>query len=142
MRRALPPRLRAPILLVVLAAVPLALDGAAYGWTGVFFVAPVVLVIAVGLYALGGRDSDAGALIRRRADERLASQRLRVQALVGRVMALAVAVAYLAAVAAKATLWPFAALLVVLVASFAAGWWIYGEHGHRGPTTHPHGDAE
>jgi hypothetical protein len=84
---------------------------------------------AVGYYVLAGRDSDAGAVARREVDERVAGQRLRVQALVGRVLAPAVAIAYLMAVATNAMLWPSAVLLGVMAVSFLAGWLIYGEHG-------------
>jgi hypothetical protein len=132
MRTSITPRLRAPILFAALAAVPLVIGGAAYGWVSVVFVAPIVLAVAVGLYVLGGHDSDTGAVIRRQLDERQASQRLKVQALVGRAMGLAVAVAYSVAVATKATLWPYAVLLGVLALSLVAGWLIYGEHGGRG----------
>ncbi len=72
-----------------------------------------MLVVAAGLWLVAGRDSDAGAITRRQVDERQAWQRLQVQALVGRVLAVAVAIAYLVAVAGKATLWPFGALLGV-----------------------------
>jgi len=117
---------------VLLAVVPLAIGGAAYGWASVLFVAPIVLAVAVGLYVLGGRDSDMGAVIRRQVDERQADHRLRVQAFVGRVMGIAVAVAYSIAVATKTTLWPYAMLLGVLAISLLAGWLIYGEHSSGG----------
>ena len=128
-RGALPPRLRVPVLFVAIGIAVLAGGGARYGWASAGYLAPIVIAVAVGYYLLSGRDSDAGALVRREVDERVVGQRLRVQALVGRVLSLAVAVAYSVAVAVKATLWPFAVLLAVLAVSFAAGWLLYGEHG-------------
>jgi hypothetical protein len=122
------PRPRAPLLFVLLALVPLAVGGAVYGWAGVLDIAPIVLGVAVGLYLLGGRDSDLGAVVRRQLDERQAAQRLQVQALVGRVMAVAVAVAYAVAVATKTMLWPYGTLLGVLALSLLVGWLRYGEH--------------
>jgi dipeptide/tripeptide permease len=140
MRGSIPRRLRAPVLFVLLALVPLAIGGAAYGWESVLYVAPIVLAVAVGLYVLGGRDSDTGAVIRRQVDDRQADHRLRVQALVGRVMAVAVAVAYSIAVATGSTLWPYAILIGVLAVSILAGWLIYGEHGSgRGDANDPRG---
>lgn len=84
------------------------------------------------LYIWGGRDSDAGALVRHELDERQAHQRLQVQALVGRVLSLAVALAYMIAVATKAELWPWAILLGVTAIAFVMGRLFYGEHGQRG----------
>jgi hypothetical protein len=66
---------------------------------------------------------------RRQVDERQAAQRLQVQALVGRVMGLAVA--YSIAVATGSALWLYGILLGVLVLSLLAGWLRYGEHGGR-----------
>jgi hypothetical protein len=48
------------------------------------------------------------------------------------LLSLAVAVAYLVAVATKATLWPWAVLLAVLAVAFFAGWLHYRERGGRG----------
>jgi hypothetical protein len=124
----LTPRLRTPALILALGAVALAVGGESYGFASAGYLAPIVIAIAVGYYVVAGRDSDAAALVRREVDERQDYQRLRVQALVGRALSLAVAIAYMVAVATKATLWPFAALLGVLALSFAAGWLFYGEH--------------
>ncbi len=128
-RTSLWPRLRAPVLILVGGAAVLAGDGARYGWSGVGYFAPIVIALAVGYYVWAGRDSDTAAVIRRQTDERQATIRLQVQALVGRALAVAVAIAYLVAVATKTTLWPYAVLLAVLAVSFLAGWLIYGEHG-------------
>ncbi len=60
----LPPRFRAPALFAFVAAVALAIGGAVHGWKTVPDVLPVPIVVIVALYLWGGRDSDAGALIR------------------------------------------------------------------------------
>lgn len=126
---ALPPRLRPPIIFVLVALVPLLTGGAAYGWASTVFVVPIVVAAAVVIYLAAGRDDDVGAVVRHQADERQADRRLRVQALVGRVMALAVAVAYSIAVATRSTLWPYGVLLGVLVAALLVGWLRYGDRG-------------
>lgn len=128
MKPSLSPRLRAPALLAVLSVIPLAIGAATYGWSSLADIVPVVLVVIAALYLWSGRDTDTGALLRREPDERQIHQRLQVQALVGRVLSGAVALAYLIAVAANATLWPWAAMLGVVLVAFVAGRVLYGEH--------------
>jgi hypothetical protein len=100
---------------------------------------PVVVLITVGLFLVGRRDSDAGAVVRRQLDERQAHQRLQVQALVGQVLSIAVAIGYLVAVVTKSALWPFGSLLGVLAVTFVGAWWLHGEHGpHHGENTEAH----
>lgn len=67
--------------------------------------------------------------MRDKADERQAYRRLKTQALAGIVMSWTVGVACLAAIAANATIWPFAILAVVPGVTFIAGWAIYREPG-------------
>lgn len=131
MRTSLPRRLRAPLVFAGLALVVVLIGGATYGWSTVPDVIPVLVLITVGLFLVGSRDGDAGAVVRRQVDERQAHQRLQVQAFVGRALSVAVAVGYLIAVATKAALLPFGALLGVLALTFALGWWLYGEHSPR-----------
>lgn len=68
------------------------------------------------------------AALRHETDERQEYHRLQVQALVGKVMSLAVAVAYLVAVTAKVQLWPFAIFLGLAVAAQLAGRVLYRDH--------------
>ena len=128
--RSVPPRLRAPVSMLVGGAVIAAVAVPAHGWG--------TLVTSrdrspsswqPGGTCAGGRDSDFGALIRDKADERQAYRRLKTQALVGIVMSVAVGVAYLAALAAKATLWPLGILIFVPGVTFIVGWAIYREPG-------------
>jgi ABC-type xylose transport system permease subunit len=128
MIRSLPPRLRAPLAVLIVGVVALSIGGAAHGWLTVLYVAPIFIVAAVGYYIWAGRDTDTASLIRREPDERQADLRLKVQALIGRTLSLAVAVAYLVAASVHARLWPFAALVAVPLVVGVIGWAIYREH--------------
>ncbi len=140
MRRSLPPRWRAPIVLAAAAVAALILGGASHGWASAAYLSPVLVVLIVGCYLWAGRDSDSAAVMRRQPDERQAVIRLKVQAFVGRALSVAVALAYLIAVTTNATLWPFAALLAVLAVSFLTAWLIYRERStdDDADDAHPH----
>jgi hypothetical protein len=129
MMRPVPPRLRAPLIMLAGGAVVAAVAVAAYGWGSLLRLGPVIIVSAAGYYVWGGRDSDSAAMIRYQVDERQAYRQLKILALVGRVMGGGAAVAYLVAVAAKATLWPFAIFLALFGVATLAGWVIYREPG-------------
>jgi hypothetical protein len=133
MRRSIPPRLRAPALLAVAVVVAVVLEGATRGWSSLLHAPGPLGIAAVAVvgFAWWARwsDTDLGAVMRREPDERQAYARLRVQALVGRALSLAVAVGYLIASATKVALWPWAALLGVMVVAFVAGWLVYGDRG-------------
>jgi hypothetical protein len=68
-------------------------------------------------------------MIRQQLDERQAYRGLKIQAVVGRVMSIGTSVAFLAAWAAKATLWPFEIFLALFVVGLLAGWVITRERG-------------
>jgi hypothetical protein len=129
MMRSIPPRLRAPIYMLAGGAVIDAVVVATYGWGPLLSLGPVTLAAAAGYYVVTGTDSDFAAMLREQDDERQAYRRLKIQALVGRVTTLAAAIALLAAIAAKITLWPFYIFLTVPGVTFLAGWAIYREHG-------------
>lgn len=126
MMRLVPPRLRAPLIMLVGGPV---IAVAGYGWGSLLRLGPVIIVSAAGCYVWSGRDSDSAAMIRYQVDERQAYRQLKILALVGRVMGIGAAVAYLAAIAAKATLWPFAIFLGLFGVATLAGWVIYREPG-------------
>jgi hypothetical protein len=128
MTRSLPPRLRAPVIMLVGGAGIDAIAVAAWGWGSLASLGPLTVAAAIGYYVLARRDSDFSAMLRDQADERQAYRRLKIQALVGRVTSAAAAVAYLAAALAKATLWPFAIFVAIAGVAFLAGWLIYREH--------------
>ena len=130
MKLSLNPRLRSPLILLAAELVAAVIGVRTYGWSSLTSVLPILVLIPVALYVLGGRDSDVGAAVRKRLAERQELQHLKVQALVGRVASVAVVVAYFIAVVTDASLWPWAALLAVIAAAFVAGWLLYGEHDH------------
>jgi hypothetical protein len=129
MMRSIPPRLRAPLMMIVFGAVFAAAAVAGYGWGSLLHLGPVVIAGPVVYYLWGGRNSDSAAMIRQQPDERQAYRGLKIQAVVGRVMSIGACVAYLAAWAAKATLWPFEIFLALFVVGLLAGWVITRERG-------------
>jgi len=129
MMRSIPPRLRAPLIMLVGGAVIAAAAVASYGWESLLHLGPVIIVSAAGYYVWAGRDSDSAAMLRYQVDERQAYRQLKIQAWVGRVMGSGAALAYLAAFMAKATLWPFAIFLALFGVASLTGWAIYREPG-------------
>jgi hypothetical protein len=132
MMGSVPPRLRAPLSMLVggavIAAIVLPAHGS-HGWKTLLGLGLFTIVLAAGWYLAGGRDSDFGALMRDKADERQVYRRLKTQALVGIVMSGATGVVLLAAMAANAPIWPFAILAFVPGVTFFVGWAIYREPG-------------
>jgi hypothetical protein len=126
----IPPRLRAPIRVLVVGVVIVSIAIAGHGWGPPVYgvLIPFVVLLAAGYYVWGGRDSDTSAVIRRDMDERQAQQRLQVQALIGKVMSVAAAIAYLIAVAVNTTLWPFGVALALPALTAIAGSVLYREH--------------
>ena len=129
MMRSIPPRLRAPLMMLVFGAVFAAAAVAGYGWRSLLHLGPVIIAGPVVYYVWGGRNSDSAAMIRQQPDERQAYRGLKIQAVVGRVMSIGTSVAFLAAWAAKATLWPFEIFLALFVVALLAGWVITRERG-------------
>jgi hypothetical protein len=136
MMRSVPPRLRSPLIMLVGGAAVGAVGVVAYGWRSLLSLVPLTIVIAVAYYLWGGLGSDSAAMVRQQLDERQAYRQLRIQAVVGRIMSAGAAVAFLAASAAHATLWPFGVFLGLLVVALLAGWAVTRERGddsHGGP---------
>ena len=129
MMRFIPPRLRTPLIGLVVGAVVAAVAVAAYGWGSLLRLGPVIVVGPAVYYVWGGRDNDSAAILRYQVDERQAYRRLKMQAVVGRVMSGGASIAFLAAWAAKATLWPFEIFLALFVVALLAGWVITRERG-------------
>jgi hypothetical protein len=125
--RPLPPRLRAPLAMLIGGVILAAIAVPGHGWVPLLFLGPFTAVFSVAWYLWGGRDSDFGALIRDRPDERQAQRRLKAQALVGVVMSGTAVVVYLAALAAKVPLWPLDIFIIVPAVTFIIGWAIYRE---------------
>lgn len=135
MTRSIPPRWRAPAILTVAVLASLVAGGATHGWKTVLYVLPIPLAVLVFMYVNAGRDTDYGASLRFQLDERQRLQRLQKQALVGRVLSLAVVIGYPVALAVGATIWPWAVLLGVIAVSFVAGQLAYSERGGGGDAT-------
>jgi hypothetical protein len=129
MMRSIPPRLRAPLMMLVFGAVFGAVAVVGYGWGSLLHLGPVIAAGPVVYYVWGGRNSDSAAMIRRQVDERQAYRGLKIQAVTGRVMSSGASVAFLAAWAAKATLWPFEIFLALFFVGLVAGWVITRERG-------------
>ena len=129
MMRSIPPRLRTPLITLVGGAVCAAVAVAAYGWGSLLHLGPVIILGPALYYVWGGRNSDSAAMIRQQLDERQAYRGLKIQAVVGRVMSGGASIAFLAAWAAKATLWPFEIFLALFVVALLAGWVITRERG-------------
>jgi len=127
--RSIPPRLRTPLMMLVFGAVFAAAAVAGYGWVSLLHLGPVIIAGPVVYYVWGGRNSDSAAMIRQQLDERQAYRGLKIQAVVGRVMSGGASIAFLAAWAAKATLWPFEIFLALFVVALLAGWVITRERG-------------
>jgi hypothetical protein len=104
------------------------------------------LALAVGYYAWGGKDTDVGAIIGSRADERQASLKMRVTALQGTVMTAAAVLTYLIVVLGKATfwpkvtVWPFFIPLALASVSGLVGWVIYRDRGDGDDADGAHAD--
>jgi hypothetical protein len=138
MNRSIRPRLQTPLKMIAGGLVATAIAVAVYGWVAWAVLAPIALIAAAGYYMWGGRDSDVGALIGHKADERQATLQLKMQALAGKVMSVAAVVAYFVAFAAKATLWPFAIFIALPAVTLFAGWVIYHDHrGDQDTDSHP-----
>jgi hypothetical protein len=128
MMKFLPPRLRMPVQMLVVGTIGTVFGVIAWGWTALITILPFTLIVAAWYYVLGGRDSDLSAVVLGRGDERQEYRRLRMQALMGQVMSLAVGVTFIIAVATKTASWPFAVLVPLPILSLVAGGLIYRDH--------------
>jgi peptidoglycan/LPS O-acetylase OafA/YrhL len=128
MMKFLPPRLRMPAQMLVVGTIGTVFGVIAWGSAALVTILPFTLIVAAWYYALGGRDSDLSAMVLGRGDERQEYRRLRMQALMGQVMSLAVGVTFIIAVATKTTSWPFAVLVPLPILSLVVGGLIYREH--------------
>jgi hypothetical protein len=124
------PRLRNPVMMVTGGTAFAIAIVIGQGWGNAIPFEAVILALAIASYVWGGRDTDRGALMGSRADERQASLQMKVTAFQGKVMTLAAAAAFLYAIAVNARpLWPFIFFMLVAGASGSLGWGIYREHG-------------
>jgi hypothetical protein len=91
------------------------------GWLAALAVETVTIVATVGYYLWGARESDFGALIGSRPDERQASVGLRASALAGVVMSYVAVIGFVIETARGGDVWPFALFCGASAVTFLAG---------------------
>ncbi|MGD0555324.1 MAG: hypothetical protein ABSA93_10130 [Streptosporangiaceae bacterium] len=101
------------------------------GWGAAIPAEAMAVILAVGYYIWGGRDSDTGAMIGQRVDERQALLRMRARALAAQAVGIVGLIGYMVAIALKDPVWPFALFIGVDVIAFIVGLAIYGTRGVR-----------
>lgn len=121
----------APAMTIIFGTGLAAAVAAAQGWEAAIPVAVIAAAGAVGYYVWGGRDSDRGAMVGQRVDERQSLLRMRAQALAAVAVAITGVVGYMVAVALKDPVWPFVLFLGVEAITFTAGLVVYGARGAR-----------
>lgn len=124
-------RLTAPAMMIIGGTGFTTATAVAQGWQAAMPIAALAVIGAIGYYVWGGRDSDMGAMLGRRVDERQILVRARAQSLAGVAGATAGLGGYMVAIALKDPVWPFVLILGVEAIAFIAGLAIYGPHGAR-----------
>jgi hypothetical protein len=100
-------RLRAPMASMIIGTGIAGVAVAARGWLAAIPVEAIVIAGAIGYYVWGGRDSDTGAMIGSRPDERQRLLRMQAQAIAAQAMLITAMAGYLIAFALKDPVWPF-----------------------------------
>jgi hypothetical protein len=129
MMRFIRPRLRVPVVTAVAGTVFAAawvVRGGPVWWLSIMIEAGS-LARAIALYIWSGDDTDGGALLGSRADERQKFISLRSGALAGYLAVVAAFIGLTVAIAIRATWWwPFAVMLAVTGLGYLFGLWLYG----------------
>jgi hypothetical protein len=120
------PSLWTPAFAVLTGSAVAAAFGIRQGWTYGVIAEIVALLLATALYFSGGQDTDAGAILAHRADERQQLVRLKASRLTAAVAVFATVVAFVIAVAVKAAFWPFEVIYLVTCVSYLVGLGLYG----------------
>jgi hypothetical protein len=97
------------------------------GWGAALGVELVTALATLGYYVLGGRDSDLGAMIGARSDERQATIGMRAAALSGMTLGTVALGGFVIATAMGRWVWPFLFFAVVGSAAYLTGLVIYRE---------------
>jgi hypothetical protein len=95
------------------------------GWGAALGIELVTVIATGGYFALGGRDSDVGALIASNPDERQASIGMRAAALSGTTLVVVALGGVVIATAMGRFVWPFLLFSLVGGASYVVGLIIY-----------------
>lgn len=116
-------RLRAPTMILAAGAALAVVGGISQGWGSAISLMVVAIAAAVYSYAAGRRDSDWGALIGDRADERQALINTRAEALSGTAVYAAAVIGAIVALALNGpghwgSYWPFGLIIVVGTVSY------------------------
>lgn len=119
------PRLLAPTVTIALGSAIAVGAWIGNGWHAALGIELVTVVGACGYFLLGGRDSDIGALIGSKPDERQASIGMRATALTGNVMILVAIGGVVIALAVGAPVWPFLLFCFVGAATYLIGLVLY-----------------
>lgn len=114
-------RLRAPALMVIIGSLIALAEFVAKGWSYGAQCEGIVFVAALGYYWLGGTDSDMGAMLTSRADERQVGIRQRGRAVAALAMLAAALVGAVVSLTLDRPAWPFALVAAIGVVSFAVG---------------------
>jgi len=121
------PRLLAPAVTVALGSAIAFGAWIGNGWGAAVGIELLTLIGACGYFVLGGRDSDIGALLGSKPDERQASIGMRATALTGNVMVLVAIGGVVVALAVGSSAWPFFLFCLVGAATFLIGLFVYRE---------------
>lgn len=125
------PRLWAPIAVGIMGSALAAAVGVSRGWGAASGVEVAVFLVAAFVYLLGGSDSDAGAVLGNRPDERQVLVRLKSQALAMKVMYLGALIGWAVAIALKGLYWPFDLIFSAGGLAYFIGLGLYGAHEDR-----------
>jgi len=99
------------------------------GWGAALAVEAFTIAATIGYYVVGGRDSDVGAMLGGRPDERQVGVETKAAAVAGIVTSVVALGGFVVATAVGSAVWPFALFCCVSAASFLAGLVIYRSGG-------------
>lgn len=119
-------RLWTPGVAVVAGSAIAVAVGISQGWWTALASELIALAWAVGLYLIGGRDSDIGAAVGAQGDERQELVKLRAARLSLAVVVVAIVAGCLIAAATKNPIWPFQLVAVLIGIAYFYGLWLYG----------------
>jgi hypothetical protein len=123
-------RLRVPFVMAVGGSVIAVASLVGNGWKDAARVEVVTVLATIGYYIVGGRDSDVGAMVGSRPDERQVSIQQQATAISGHVMMLAALTGFIVTTALGHFQWPF--LLFIILGSItyvAALAWLRRRYG-------------
>lgn len=127
-----PRRLRAPLLTAGCGAALTLAVGLIAGWPSAVPVAVAAAVPAFAYYLLGRTETDPGALLAARADERQTTVRLWIRAAAALVLLVLAAVGIVVSLAANRAAWPYGLILALGVVAFLVGLAVYRSRGGLG----------